>query len=399
MHTSTGIRRGATAGVWTVAAVFLITMVGTTLPTPLYPIYEEHFGFGGLVVTFVFATYAVGVLGALLLAGTLSDQVGRRPVLLMAAGFAAVSSIVFLVPDSIPALFAGRLLSGISAGIITGTATATIVDLASQRWKSAAGMLAASVNMLGLGLGPVLAGVLAQYAPAPLQLPYVVHLVLVLVLAAAVIRVSEPVPNPGSFRIQVQRLSVPPSVRHAFVPAAIAGFAGFAVLGLFTAVSPLFLSSVVHVTDHALTGLVVFVLLGSSTLGQLLSSAIATHRCLVGGCFVLAVGVLLVGTGVGAQSLAVFTTGAVVAGLGQGMSFRSGLASVTSSTPTEQRSAVSSTFFLVLYIAISLPVIGVGAAAEAVGIVAAGVGFSVLVAVLACAAGALLLVRGRVAAP
>ena len=112
-----------------VAAAFLVTMVGTTMPTPLYPLYEQRFGFGSLVVTVVFATYAVGVGTALVVLGGLSDRIGRRPVLLLGLVFALLSSLVFLIPVE-PALFVGRLLSGLSAGIFTGTATATIIDLA-----------------------------------------------------------------------------------------------------------------------------------------------------------------------------------------------------------------------------------------------------------------------------
>src|SRR5689334_19049078 len=123
-------------------------MIGTTMPTPLYPLYERELGFGGLMVTVVFATYAVGVLLALLLVGRLSDQVGRKAVLLPGLGLAAASSLVFLVPHSLVALFAGRLLSGLSAGIFTGTATATLIDLAPPEGRARAGLIAAAVNLL-----------------------------------------------------------------------------------------------------------------------------------------------------------------------------------------------------------------------------------------------------------
>ncbi|MCX6462194.1 MAG: MFS transporter [Pseudonocardiales bacterium] len=267
-----------------VALAFLATMLGTTLPTPLYPIYQQELGFGGLMVTVVFATYAVGVLAALLLFGRLSDRIGRRPVLLPGLALAAASSLVFLIPDSLPALFAGRVLSGLSAGVFTGVATATIVDLAPPEGRARAGLLAAAVNMLGLGLGPVVAGALADLAPLPLVLPYLVHLGMVAVGVVAVLLVPEPVTRqPGPVRLEVQRLSVPADVRPVFVRAGIAGFAGFAVLGFFTAVSPLFVSGVLREPSHLLSGLVVFSLLGSSTAGQLLSARLPLRTSLLGG--------------------------------------------------------------------------------------------------------------------
>src|SRR3954452_16134594 len=131
-----------------VAAAFLMTMLGATLPTPLYPLYQQELGFGGLMVTVVFATYAVGVLAALLLVGRLSDQIGRKAVLLPGLGVAAISSLVFLIPHSLVALFAGRVLSGVSAGVFTGVATATLVDLAPEDGRARAGLLAAAVNVL-----------------------------------------------------------------------------------------------------------------------------------------------------------------------------------------------------------------------------------------------------------
>ncbi|WP_226370001.1 MFS transporter [Pseudonocardia oceani] len=377
-----------------VALAFLATMLGTTLPTPLYPIYQQELGFGGLMVTVVFATYAVGVLAALLLFGRLSDRIGRRPVLLPGLALAAASSLVFLIPDSLPALFAGRVLSGLSAGVFTGVATATIVDLAPPEGRARAGLLAAAVNMLGLGLGPVVAGALADLAPLPLVLPYLVHLGLVAVGVVAVLLVPEPVTRqPGPVRLEVQRLSVPADVRPVFVRAGIAGFAGFAVLGFFTAVSPLFVSGVLREPSHLLSGLVVFSLLGSSTAGQLLSARLPLRTSLLGGCLALAAGIAVVGAGLATSSLAVLVAGAVVAGLGQGASFRAGLQSVTGTAPADRRSEVSSSFFLLLYVAISIPVIGVGAGAQVFGLVPTAIVFAGLVALLALAAFAGLLRR------
>jgi predicted MFS family arabinose efflux permease len=384
---------------WVVAATFLVTMVGTTLPTPLYPLYQQRFGFGGLMVTVIFATYAVGVMAALLLVGRLSDQIGRRAVLLPGLACAAASGLAFLISDSVPALFLGRVLSGLSAGIFTGTATATIIDLAPADRRARAGLVAAAVNMLGLGLGPVVAGFLAQYARWPLQLPYLVHLILVGFAGAALWFIPEPVERArGPVRLRVQRLAVPAGIRGTFIRATIAGFAGFAVLGLFTAVSPSFLDQVLHQSNHLLDGAVVFAVFGASTAGQLLSAALSERISLLTGCLGLVSGVVLIGAGIVAASLGLIVAGAIVAGLGQGMSFRAGLSAVGAGAPPEQRSEVTSSLFLILYIAISLPVIGVGAAGQAFGLVTTGVVFAGIVAVLAIIAFVSLLLRNETSA-
>jgi predicted MFS family arabinose efflux permease len=370
-----------------VAAAFLVTMLGATLPTPLYPLYQQELGFGGLMVTVVFAMYAVGVLAALLVVGRLSDEVGRRAVLLPALGVAAASSLAFLVPHSLAALFVGRLLSGVSAGAFTGVATAMLIDLAPAEGRARAGLLAAVVNVLGLGLGPVVAGVLADYAPYPLVLPYLLHVALVALAAVALMVVPEPIERrQGPVRLRVQRLGVPEEVRSTFVRAAVAGFAGFAVLGFFTAVSPLFLGQVLHETRHLVTGLTVFTLLGSATVGQVASARLSERTSLLGGCLALAAGTVVVAVGLVAALLPVVLVGAVVAGLGQGASFRAGLQAVTGAAPADRRSEVSSTFFFVLYVAISIPVIGVGAGAQVFGLVPTAAVFAGVVALLAVGA-------------
>jgi len=144
------------------AYAFAVTMAGTTLPTPLYPLYRERFGFSELMITVIFATYAAGVIVALVLVGRLSDEIGRRPVLLPALALSALSAVAFLLAQGLVPLLVGRVLSGFSAGIFTGTATATLVDIAPPRRRGRGTLVATAANMGGLGCGPLLAGLLAQ---------------------------------------------------------------------------------------------------------------------------------------------------------------------------------------------------------------------------------------------
>ncbi|MGH3856343.1 MAG: MFS transporter [Pseudonocardiaceae bacterium] len=383
-----------------IGAAFAIAMLGTTLPTPLYPLYEKAFDFGELVTTMVFAAYAVGVIASLLLFGHWSDQVGRRPMLRAGLALSGLSAIVFLLAGGLLTgglgwLFLGRVLSGLSAGIFTGTATATVVDLAPRLGKARASLIAAAVNMGGLGAGPLLAGILAQYAPLPLALCFIVDLVLIVVAVLGVQAVTEPVRRASTLRLRLQKVGVPIEIRGVFARAVIAGFAGFAVLGLFTAVSPAFLGTVLHDTNHALTGAVVISAFIASTIGQLLSSVIGEQRALMVGCAGLIGGMILVGTSLPIHSLALLVMGAVIAGLGQGMSFRAGLGSVISASPPDKRGEIMSSYFVTLYVGIAVPVIGVGVAAEAFGLIASGMVFAVLVAILAAVALLLLVRSGR----
>lgn len=381
-----------------VAFAFLAIMLGTTLPTPLYPVYQQRFGFSQLMITVIFAAYAVGVIAALLTTGRWSDQVGRRPLLFAGLAAAAVSDAVFLASDGLTALLAARVFSGVSAGIFTGTATVAVIELAPRAWRRSATFVATAVNMGGLGLGPVTAGLLGEYLPWPLHLAYAMHLGLLALAAAAVGFAPETVERPERPRLRLQRLRVPAEVRGVFLPAATAGFAGFAVLGFFTATAPAFMGEVLGYSSLALVGAVAGVVFLASTLGQLVQGRFAERRRLPLGCAVVIVGAGLVGIGIALASLGTFVAGAVVVGLGQGIAFRAGLGAVTAASPHNQRGSVTSTFFVVTYVALSIPVLGIGLTARVIGLAATGVGFAGCVALLAAIALVLLQRRARAAA-
>jgi MFS family permease len=373
----------------TVVYALALTMLGTTLPTPLYVLYRARFGFSELMVTVVFATYAAGVVAALLVAGRLSDEIGRRRVLLPGLAFSVLSAVVFLRAGGLGLLLVGRVLSGLSAGIFTGTATATLLDLAPPERRGRATLFASGATMGGLGLGSLLAGVLSQLAPWPLRLVFWVDLALLVPAAVFVWKMPEPLRGGGGFRLRVQRLRVPAGTRKVFVRAALAAFAGFAVLGLFTAVVPAFLGQVLGIENRAVVGLVVFAVFAASTLGQVLLARVLGRAALLAGSGGLLAGMGLFALGLVVSSLALLVAGGVVAGLGHGVSFRAGLAAVNNAAPVAHRAEVASSFFVVAYVAISLPVVGLGLLAEVEGLRAAGLIFTAAMAALAAAVVAL----------
>jgi MFS family permease len=373
--------RGGRAGAILVGVAFFVTMIGTTLPTPLYPSYADMFHIDELTTTLVFATYPLGVISGLLLFGHWSDQLGRRPLLLAGLAVSAVSAIVFLLPSALAWLYVGRLLSGLSAGIVTGTATAGIVDLLPEDRKRAS-LVAAAVNMAGLGVGPMLAGVLAEYAPLPVRLCFIVDLVLIAISFGCILLLRDPVPRAEHPRLGVQRVQIPREIRPVFTRAAIAGFAGFAVLGLFSSVAPAFLGKLLHEDNRAVIGALALSAFFASVLGQFGSTRLTSQQALRWGCGGLIVGMVFVAVSLPVASLALLMIGAILSGLGQGMSFRAGLALVTAASPARQRGEITSAFFVTLYVGIAIPVIGEGAAANGFGLVTAGVVFAALVAAL-----------------
>src|SRR5215212_9446613 len=206
------------------AYAFLITMLGTTLPTPLYPLFQERYSFDELLVTVIFAIYAFGVIAGLILFGGLSDTVGRKPLLLLGLAFSAANAVLFLFAESLVPIYVARIVSGFSAGIFTGTATAFLVDLAPEGRRRSATLVAVIVNLGGLGCGALLSGVLADVAAYPLRTPFAVDLALLVPATLGLLLTPETVKR-RALRIRLQRLGIPPEVRGVFVRGSAAAFA------------------------------------------------------------------------------------------------------------------------------------------------------------------------------
>jgi MFS family permease len=391
-HSNSG-QQPVTAFVAVVMA-FLINMMGTTLPTAVYRYYQLQYGFTATVITVIYACYAIGVLGALLIVGNWSDQLGRRRMLLAGLCASAASAVTFFLSNGQSGLMLGRLLSGVSAGIFTGTATVAVIELAPAAWRKHATLAATASNMLGLGCGPLLSGILVELLPRPMQTPYAVHLLLVALAMVGVWRAPETATLPVRAKLRIQRISLPAEVRGVFMPAALAGFAGFVVVGFFAAVAPQLIRVVLGYHSGVIIGAIVFLLFACSAFGQIIQTHIAARWRQPFGCLGLLAGLLFVALCVPERSLVALLIGTALAGMGQGISLRAGLGELTTKSPPNRRAEVTSSFFVVLYVAISLPVIGLGIAVQFAGIERATLLFAGLTILLVLIA-LLLLMRGE----
>src|ERR1700748_1157769 len=259
------------AAFWLLALVLGVTMLGTTLPTPLYVIYQDRWHFSAATVTVTFAVYAAAVLITLLLAGRSSDQAGRRPVMAVALAASALSTVLFILAPGIGVLIVARIVSGLSAGLMTGTATAALTELIPASASRRASLAATAANMGGLGLGPLIAGLFAQDAPHPTSLVYEVYLAVLAIAGLALLFIPETVSPRHRPVLRFAGLGIPERGRGEFVAAAAAAFSAFSILGLFAALAPTFLG-VMHEHNHAVQGGAVFLLFAVGTITQLLAS-------------------------------------------------------------------------------------------------------------------------------
>jgi MFS family permease len=374
--------RGGGLAVFSVAFAFWITMAGTTAPTPLYPLYGEEFGFTPFTVTVVFAVYALGVVLGLLVFGRLSDQVGRRPVLVAATLLSVCAAVVFLLAQNVPAMLVARVISGFSAALVTGAATASLAERLGQHSRIKPATLALFANMGGLACGTLLAGILADVAPSPLRTPWIVMLALAAIGALGVIVNGESSAHRSGFSLQLQPLHIPGEIRSDFLRSAMAAGAGFAVLGVLTAVTGLFLGTVLNEDSHALTGFVVFVAFACTAFGQLLVRTLKPATALPAACVGLIVAAGLIATAMATSTLAPLLIGAAVNGLATGIAVGHGIGSITTRSAPQHRGASVSTFFAILYSMLAVPAIGVGVLIRETSLRPAGETFSAVVAAL-----------------
>jgi MFS family permease len=194
-------------GFWLVAAAFLVSMAFSAAPAPLYPLYERRDGCGSFTVTVVFAVYAVGVIAGLVFAGHISDWLGRKRILVPAFGVQAIAAGVFLAWPAVPGLLIARLLTGAGVGIISATATAYLLELHSAHRPDAGHtrfeIVSSVANVGGLGVGPLITGLLAQFAPAPLRIPYVVFAAILVLCMQACRELRRPSRSPSIDRVIV----------------------------------------------------------------------------------------------------------------------------------------------------------------------------------------------------
>ncbi|MEV6353092.1 MFS transporter [Streptomyces hydrogenans] len=366
-----------------VAFAFWVTMAGTTAPTALYPLYGERFGFTPLTVTVIFAVYAMGVVLGLLAFGRLSDQVGRRPVLMAATLLAAGAAGVFLAAENLGVLLVARVMSGFAAALATGAATAALTELIPPGGRPPAPMVALCANMGGLASGTLLAGILADEVAAPLRSPWIVMLVLSVIGLVGVAVTPETAAHRSAFTLAWQPLRIPAEIRADFLRSAMAAGAGFAVLGVLTAVSGLFLGTVLHEPGHTLAGSVVFTAFACTALGQLTVRRFRPATALPAACLGLIVAAALMATAMATGTLTPLLLGAAVNGLATGIALGHGVGGIAARTAPEHRGATVSTFFAILYAMLAVPAIGVGVLIRATSLRPAGEVFSGVVALLA----------------
>jgi MFS family permease len=344
---------------------WLTLMAGANLATPLYAVYAERFGFSSLVLTAVFATYAFVLVPSLIVFGRLSDRFGRRPVLVAGLTTASVGLALFAAAENAAWLFSARAVQGLAVGMISGAATAALVELDPDGDRRRAALLAGLAQAGGSALGPLLAGVLAEWAPYPRQLCFLVTLAATLVAAGVVFAVREPSGRDREpWRVEWPR--VPAGLRADFARVSMTAATVWATVALYLSIVPSYARVSLHTRNLALIALIATAALLASCVAQ-----IAARRFALDGRRQQSFGLMLLALGLGAliagapfHSLAAFLAGAIAAGSGHGLAFLNAQQELNDLAPSERRGEVTAAFISCIYFLVATSVITTGALDE-----------------------------------
>jgi len=362
----------------------ILMMVGASAPSPFYPVLAQDIGFDAIVISAVFAVYAVALLLTLLTAGSLSDHVGRRPVVIAGLLLLAGSMFLFWHADAVAMLFLARILQGIASGLLISALSATVLDFAPGGRAGVAALWNALSPGIGLALGALVSGVMLDVSGealldvfAPLSSAYIV-------LAALFFLVPETAPRkPGVWASLSFRLSIPSAIRADFWRGAPAVIAGWATGGLFLSLGANIVRGELGGEAHVRQGLGVVLLAGVGAVTAFLLRKIAARSMVLFGTSALAVGTLLSLIALGLGSLPFYLVAAAVTGMGFGTAFSGVVASLAPRIPATQRADTFAVIYLLAYLAFGVPAVIAGALVGVVGLEAVCVGYGIVVIALA----------------
>lgn len=376
------------------AFVVAVLFAGGVVPTPVYDFYRSEYRLSDLSLTLLYAVYAIGNLAALLFFARLADQVGRRPIVLAALVLTAASAGLFIAAGSAPWLFAARMLSGLAIGLGVGAATAWTTEFMPSAARDAASDQVTMANFLGVAAGPALVGVLVQYAPWPMRLPYGAYLAVLVVTALAAVLTPETLREQAPLSLRPD-LGVPRNARLRFVAPAVTQFAAMAVVGFYASVAPDIFRRDLHVENRALAGAAVAQLFVVGALAMALARRLSPRRTMLAGLVAAPPGLGLLVLAQAQQSVGLMLVATSLCGIGAALGYSGGLEVTNRLAPADRRAAAASAYFVCGFLGGTVPVVGVGALSDATGPAVAAAAFAAVVAALAMGALAIDLIVGR----
>jgi len=360
------------------AATFALFIAAASAPSPLYAIFQQQWHFSAITLTVVFAVYAFALLVALLFFGSLSDHIGRRPVLLGALAIEVASMAVFASAQSVTWLIVARLLQGLGTGIATAVVSAGLIDTEPKNRPGLASLFSTILPVASLGMGALFAGLLVAYGSWPTHLVFWLLCVLSIVTSIGIIRMPETITRkPGWQQSLVPIVSIPPGTKGPFLTVGLGLVASWALVGLYLSLGPSVMDGLLPSRSHMVGSLIIVALTAAGAFSSALLRKRKDAQLLVVGAIFASIGLSICVYGIATSSAALFFVGTIVAGVGFGPALTGGFRSIMSHAPSDQRAGLASVVFIVSYLALSIPVVVAGIATVKVGLNTTVIGYNI----------------------
>ena len=357
------VRASRPVSFWLLAVVLFALLFAAGAPSPLYVVYESRWDFSAIVLTAVFAVYALALLVALLVTGRLSDYLGRRPVLAAGLVFQVAAMVAFLLAEGVAMLFVARTLQGVATGIATAALSAWLLDLEPRERPGVGSVVAAVAPLAGLALGALASGFLVQYGPDPLRLVFWLLLGAYLLALLALPAIEDVATRRPGWRASLKpEVRVPPAARSLFAASAPVLVAAWALGGLYLSLGPSLAISLLGSESHVAGGLVIVALAGTGALVSALTHAVEPRLLVARASLALLVGIAITLVAVATGSTVLLYLGSTVAGAGFGPAFAGVFRSLAPLAPPEGRSGLVAAIYIVSYLAFSVPAVAAGVA-------------------------------------
>ncbi len=368
------------------SATFAALFFAAGAPTPLLLQYQHEWDFPAGLLTVAFAVYTLALLAALLVGGSLSDHVGRRPVLIGSLLTETVAMAVFIVAPGIGWIICARVIQGAATGMATSAFTASVVELAPVGRERIGSVIAGTSAAGGLGLGALVTGAAIQLTDAANTIIFAALAVIMAAGAAVAALSPETAPlRPGAAQSLLPRVKVPPAARREFTAAVPVLLAAWMLGGLFMGLAPTIVLDIFQVHSGFAGGATASIYpLAGATAGFALGRLPARRTMVVGSAAVLVAAALIVGA-VGIRELPLLLVGGVVGGAGFGGSFSGTIRLVSPLAEQHQRARMFAGVYIVAYLAFGVPVLIAGQLISLIGLLPTVIGYGTLVLVCATA--------------
>ncbi len=370
-----------TISFWLVAYSLFITLLGTNIPAPLLALYRTQWNLSTGMVTLLFAIYAIVVIPTIIISGQLSDRLGRRKLLIPGVLFSIIGSVFFTLSTNIEMLLLSRIFQGLSVGMLNGVAVAALTELDKKQNRIKAAFIGAMAVTVGNALGPVISGFLGEYAPFPTKLAYLIHMFLAIPGFIGLLYMSENV-HPSRKNIQLHRPSVPKDIRKRFYMSGMTSFIAWSIMSLMLSIIPTYINEIVGSSNLSVAGAIVALVLGLSTVSQLIFKRLTIQKLVLSGYILSIFGLMALVITLSTKSLFFLFLTTVLIGFGHGPTFAGSLALTNEISPNRSRGDIIASFYVLTYLGVSIPVLGLGFAAHWLGLNNSIVLYSILMSIM-----------------